>query len=96
MKTRVNATSKIRESHYWLSGEPFTLQDMRLALGVSASTVQAGLRAMDDLVSKHTDWANNGGRTVYRRKTLASEWLKRKWVSGAFHVRGETPLEWMR
>jgi hypothetical protein len=93
---RVTVTDKIQSSHYWLSGEPFTIQDMRLALGVSASTVQGGLRQLDDLVSKHTDWANNGSKTVYRRKTLASEWLKRKWVSGEFHVRGEVPLEWCR
>jgi len=93
---RVTVKDKIKASHYWLSGEPFTVQDMRLALGVSASSVQAGLRAMDELVSKHTDYANNGSKTVYRRKTLASEWLRKPWVSGAFHVRGEVPVEWMR
>jgi len=93
---RVTVKDKIEQSHYWLSGEPFSVQDMRLALGMSAASVQAGLRAMDELVSKHTDYANNGSKTVYQRKTLASEWLKRKWVSGAFHVRGEVPVEWMR
>lgn len=93
---KVTIKDKILASHYWVSGEPFTIQDMRLALSTSAASVAAGLRSLDDWVSKHTEHTQNGSRTVYQRKSASSEWIRKPWVSGELTYRGCGPLEWAR
>ena len=77
----MTVSDKIRASHYWQSGEPFTIQDMRLAIGCKASAVAAALRYMDDEVTKTTEWLQNGSRTSYRARTLTRDWLKKPLVS---------------
>ena len=80
MKQRC-ARDKLLESELWQSGEPFTLQDMRLHLKTSAATVHSALRDLEDVVSKTvTPMPSGGTRTTYRPRTLATEWIKRPLV----------------
>ena len=77
----MTVAEKIQESHYWLSGEPFTVEEMRRAIKKSAPAVQTALRSLDEQVSKTTHHSNNGSKTFYRRRTLSTEYLRKPWVS---------------
>lgn len=94
-----NAVDKLLSSPLWLSGEPFTVQDMRLSLGCKASTVLQALRDIGDRVHKTTHGCGNGHRMYYSRRAVKPETAKKvygRWVSPEWTDTGKGPLEWRR
>lgn len=89
---------RIRESHYYVEGEPFTVQDMRRSLNVPSASVAAALYDMRDEFTVTRKSSGNGGtRLTYQSKRIGA-WLARTslGVSPEFQWQGRGPLEWAR
>ena len=84
---------RIRDSHYWRKGEPFTANDMAQDISAKRNSVVTALRRMGDDV-EHLNLRN--GAPLYGRKNKLAGMIHRKMVSGKLSYTGCGPLEWQK
>jgi len=93
----MSRATEIKRTRWWEEYDHFSVADIAQNLNMSRDAARAAIAELGDEVTAVAGHKGNGShREIYRRKSAASKWLRKPWVSGEFHVRGETPLEWMR
>ena len=84
---------KIKDSHYWIKGEPFSANDMAMDISAKRNSVVTALRRMGDDVA-HLGTRN--GAPLYGRKNKLVAFLHKRMVSGRMSHTGCGPHEWAR
>ena len=84
---------RIRDCHFWQSGEGFTAHEMAINIKAKRNSVVSALRRMgDDVIQLEP----RNGAPVYACKNKLANMLHQKMVSGEFSHTTPGPLEWHR